>query len=303
MARVCTALDPLAPVRYNDMAVAIDGFGTALVAAFCGRGSVQAIAQALSFRLPQFWLSAQAALRPEHAVILKSVERLRLYLDDRRPGFGVERLLYELNPGLHCLSPAVEPDYIVDPREFLDALERAAKAGKLSDAVIDRHAAAFIAARFRGAGTDWHDELGSHDPQRRTLGTLQVLARLQEASGSVAMPALGERLARLLPPLVDRYHNRPFRARLKEKLAKAAPKGNFAELLLLLDNPAEQRMDALNFSTAQQEYASVQHALGALSAAAPARPQHAAELGGRLSVTTANVLAWAMAAAAFLIVR
>lgn len=300
-ARVCIALDPFAPVRYNDIAIAIDGFGTALVAAFCGRGSVQAIAQALAFRLPQFWLSAQAALRPEQVAVLKSVERLRIDLDDRRPGFGVERILYELNPGLHCLSPLVERDFILDPAELLPALERAAKSGRIEETIIDRQIAAFVAARFRGAGTDWHDLLGSGSPHQRALGTLQVLARLQEYHSAAPAPALGERLARVLPPLAERYHNRPHRARIKEKLAKAAPKGNFIELLLLLDNDTEQRTDAVNFAAARQEYAKIQGALGVLDVGAPARPQHASELGGRLSVTMANVLAWGMAVVALMI--
>ena len=41
VARLCAALDPQAPVRYKSFAAAVDGFGSALVAAVRGRGSVQ----------------------------------------------------------------------------------------------------------------------------------------------------------------------------------------------------------------------------------------------------------------------
>lgn len=298
VARVCVALDPPAPLRLNDFAAAADGVGTILTAAMFGKAPLQPIGQALAARLPQFWFAAQTALRPEQAVTLKSFERLRFFLEDRRPGFGMERVLYELNPKLHCLSPLVERDYVVDPADLLRALENAVASRRAEGDLVDRHIAAFIAVHFRLAGTDWHDALGSTDGQRRALGMLQVLARLQSFRGPASVPALSERLASMMPPLIDRLHNRPQRARLKAALQKLAPKGGLGEILQLVDNSTNERNDAQDFLAAQREYTAIEHALGVLQHDAPARPAHAATVGGRFSVTIANVLAWVTAVAA-----
>ncbi|MGO8914415.1 MAG: serine/threonine protein kinase [Stellaceae bacterium] len=295
VARVCIALDPAAPVRYKGFAAAIDGFGPALVAAFRGRGSVQQIAEAMSGRLPQFWFSAQPGIKPEHVPILKGFERLRLHLEDRRPGFGIERIAYEMNPQLHCLSPVIEADYVIDAGDVLEALERASQKRTGDDFQVDRHLAAFIAARYRQAGQDWFDALNNADPGQRVLGALYLLTRLQAFKGPPAVPALAQRLARQLPQVIDRYHNRERRGRLKAGLPKVVAKGNLSDLLSFIDNAADRARDLQGFQQALRDYATIDRQLDLLRLEAPRRPERAAELGQRYAATTASFLAWLIA--------
>jgi hypothetical protein len=297
VARLCIALDPVAPIRYKGFAAAIDGFGSALVAAFRGRGSVQHMAEAIGGRLPQFWFAAQTALKPELVPILKSFERIRLHLEDRRPGFGIERVLYEMNPRLHCLSPAIESDYVLEVGQVMAALERASQSRTADDFQMDRHLAAFIAARHRAAGSDWYDAIAGADGVQRTLGTLYVLARLQAINGPAAVPALAQRAARPLPAVIERYHNRARRARIAAELPKVVAKGNFAELLSLVDNANDRALDVQGFQLAQREYAAIEREFDRLRIEGPKRPERAAQLGQRYAATTASFLAWLVALA------
>lgn len=295
IARVCIALDPPAPIRYKSFATAIDGFGTALVAAFRGRGSVQHIAEAMAGRLPQFWFSAQSGVKPESVPILKNFERLRLFIDDRRPGFGIERIVYEMNPKLHCLSPIIEPDYVLDVGDVTAALERASQKRTGDDFQVDRHLAAFIAARYRLAGIDWYDALNSGEPAQRVLGVLYLLTRLQSIKGPASVPALAQRVARQLPLVIDRYHNRARRARITAELPKAVAKGSLGDLLILVDNATDRARDVQGYQLAQREYAAVEREFDLLRVDAPKRPERAAELGQRYAATAATFLAWLIA--------
>lgn len=294
VARVCIALDPLAPVRYKGFAAAIDGFGTALAAAFRGRASLQHIAEAMAGRLPQFWFSVQSGVKPEQVPVLKNFERLRLHLEDRRPGFGIERVLYEMNPNLPCLSPLVESYYVIDSRNLLTALERASQKRANDPFVFDRHLAAFIAARLRGAGTDWFDPLHSADPIQHALGMLYILARLQAYHGPAAVPALAQRIAKELPPVIERYHHRPRRARLKADLPRIVAKGNLGELVAFVDNGAERLHDVQGFALAQREHVAIERRLELLRVETPKRPERAAEIGARYAATAAGALAAAV---------
>ncbi|HZB90449.1 MAG TPA: serine/threonine protein kinase [Stellaceae bacterium] len=292
VARVCIALDPAAPVRYKGFAAAIDGFGTALVAAFRGRGSVQQIAEAMGGRLPQFWFSGQAGLKPEMVPILKNFERLRLHLEDRRPGFGIERIAYEMNPVLHCLSPAIESEYVMEAGEVLTALERVSEKRGDDDFQVDRHLAAFIAARYRSAGSDWIDALHSPDLSQRVLGALYLLARLQSFKGPPAVPALAKRLGRQLAMVIDRYHSRSRRKRLNAEMPKIVAKGNLGDILTFVDNAADRVRDLQGFQQALRDYATIDRELDLLHLDAPRRPEKAAELGARYAAATASFLAW-----------
>jgi hypothetical protein len=301
VARVCTALDPPAPIRYKSIAIALDGFGTAMAAGFRGQVSLQHLAELMGGRLVQFWFSAQSGLRPEQIGILKAFDRLRLHLEDRRPGLGPERVLYEMNPRLHCLSPLVEVDLVFEPGEILPALERASEKRQDDDFQLDRHLAGFIAARFRNAGTDCFDALSSADLTQRILGVLYLLARLQGLKGAPLVPALAQRLARQLPPVVERYHNRTRRARIMAELPRVAARGNLTDLLALVDGAADRQKDVVGFGEALREYAMVTRELERLRIEAPRRGDVAAQLGARYAATAATFLAWLIGLAAIVV--
>jgi eukaryotic-like serine/threonine-protein kinase len=291
VSRVCIALDWQAPIRYRDLVAAADGFGGALANAFLENSSLQTIAEAISQRLPQFWLSARTPSPSEHVTLLKLFERLRPLLDDRRLGCGVERVLYELNPWLHCLSPLIERDHIFSLTGFLAALEKQAVTHLDSGDLIDRHITAFIAARFRTATSDWVEGLANRDPARRLISVLRTLARLQAHGGPAAVPNLVQWVARQATPLVEAYHHRPTRQRLTKQTDKAAQAGKLVELMLIIDNPVERQRDAEGFAEARRAHATVAGELNRLLASAVHRPQQIADLAGQMAAGFAALLA------------
>jgi len=290
-ARTCIALDPLAPIRYGDFAIAIDSFGNALLAAFNGRGSLQTIGEVLTARLPQFWMAAQSNLRPELLAmnVAKPFDAMRRLAEDSRLGFGLERVLYELNPMLHCLSPLVQSDHVVDAADLLDALERAAERGAIGDTLLDRHLAAFVAARTRQLARDALDFL-SGSPRQRALGTLAILAHLQGAHGPATLPALGKFIAAQAATLVDMFHSRERRTRLLAEVNKLAGRGSLSDLFWLLNGSTERSRDIEGFAAARNEYASIERALAVLRRGELTRPAEAAELGGSAGVISAAFL-------------
>jgi hypothetical protein len=301
-ARTCIALDPTAPIRYGDFAIAIDTFSYALVGAFNGRGSLQTIGEMLTARLPQVWVAFQStALRPDLLALTtaKPFEMLRRFAEDPRAGFGLERLLYELNPGMHCLSPVIQLDRATKVSDILVALEKAAARGTLGEGFIDRHIAAFIAAHSRHLGRECFDLLGG-SPRQRVLGTLGILAHLQSTHGPTTVPALGKLIAGQAATLVDMFHSRQRRTRVKAEIAKLADKGALSDLFWLLNGSSEPARDAHDFAVAQQEYAAIEKALAHSRRNEASRPARAVEEGGRAGAVTAFFIAAAIASIAIL---
>jgi hypothetical protein len=293
VARVAIALDPAAPLRYKGFAVGIDGFGPALAGAFQGQGSVGLVAETVTARLPVFWFSAQGGLRPEQVPVLKMFERLRLHLEDLRPGEGAERSLYELNPSLHCLWPLIESRYVVDPGDALGAIEAELERRPAEELQIDRHFAGFIGARLKLGSHDWFDALSSAEPSARAQGALKLLAKLQAMRGPLSAPQTALRLARQLPPVFQSYRNRARRQELLERLPVVAETGSLVDMLALVENPAERQRDAVGFNAAAREYQAIERALEGLRADGKTRPQRAQHLGASIAAAAALFLAWA----------
>jgi eukaryotic-like serine/threonine-protein kinase len=219
---------------------------------------------------------------------------LRRFAEDARAGFGLERVLYELNPALHCLSPALEGAQVRKVGGILPVLEAAAGRGALGDGFIDRHIAAFIATHSRNLGREPFDLLGGNQRQR-ILGTLGILANLQSNYGPTAVPALGKLLSGQAATLVEMFHSRQRRTRVKAEIAKLADKGALSDLHWLLSGSSEPARDAHEFALAQREFAAVEKALAQSRRNEALRPAIAVEVGGRGGAVTANFIAAAIA--------
>lgn len=291
-ARTCIALDPEAPIRYGDFTTAVDGIGYALAAAFQGRGALQTIGEVLLGRLPQSWMAAQANLRPEILAlnVAKPFDLLRRYAEDPRPGYGLERVLYELNPRLPCLSPALAAEGVADVANLLRALESAAARGQVADVLVDRHVVAFAAARSREVSRDCYDLL-SGTPRQRTLGMLSIFAHLQAAYGPAAVPALGKLVSAQATQLVDMFHSKQRRARIQAEVAKLSSKGSLGDLFWLLHSSAENNNDAQGFAAARREHAAIMTTLATLQREERLRPSHAIQLAGHASVIAGTIVA------------
>jgi hypothetical protein len=254
VARVAIALDPAAPIRYRGQAIAIDGLGTALAAVMLSGGEVKPFAEILLGRLPQFWCQRQPTTRPEYGAQLREYDRLRRILEEVRPGFGIERLAYELNPGLPCLSPFVIARGVYTLAELLPAIELAAADGRIQMQPIDRHIAAFMAQRAKKPDEAALVSISSLDPAQRVLGMLYLMAGLQNERGPNALPALAQVFGRQAQLLINRFRNRRTRDRLELELAGIMTEASLPRLLHFLDNAEEKQIDAFLFSKARNDF-------------------------------------------------
>jgi eukaryotic-like serine/threonine-protein kinase len=295
-ARTCMALDPAAPVRYGDFATTIDSLGYALVAAFNGRGNLQTLGEILTARLLQIWVSYQSGLRPDLLALTtaKPFETLRRFAEDPRSGFGLERILYELNPRLHCQSPLLKGEHVANVANLLGALERAAADGHLAEGIIDRHVAAFVATHSRHIGRECFDLLGG-SPRQRVLGTLGIIGHLQNDYGPVTVPALGKLIAPQAAGLADMFHSRQRRTLLKEEIVKLTAKGALGDLYWLFSVSNEQTRDTQGFEAAQREYLAIERALAGLRRGELTRPARVVEMAGGGSFVAASFAAGLLA--------
>lgn len=257
LARLLMILDPAAPLRYRDFAAHVEALGGVLAHGLERTETVQQFAQIVAQKLTHNWVDAQEDMRPEHTLVRKTADMLNFFLGRPTPGFGIERCLYESNPGLPCRSPLFERDYVSGLKELLPALNRAAQRGESTD-LIDRHVAAFIGARL-GAGADAElTRFGAAEAvPERCIGLLRLLATVQASTGVSELPALGGWVAGQLKPLVDSFHHRPFKEALAKEIDPLCHRGDFAGIVRLVENDDLRRRDNSGFEAARKEYAAL----------------------------------------------
>ncbi|MBI1208737.1 MAG: serine/threonine protein kinase [Azospirillum sp.] len=255
VARVAICLDPPAPIRYKDKAVLPTGLGGALAEAFLRGDSGQVVAEMIAAQLPVFWLSNQIESRPEFVPLLQVFDTLRVHLERVGPGYGIERVLYELNPTLPCLSPQVIDHHALSPPDLLTALDAVAKTRDRSKEPMDRHIAAFLAVRHRRIDDKLLSQLGTGvDPTRRCIAILTILTDVQARFGHAPLPHLCAWVAGLLTPALDRFHNRTQREKLRKDVDAAGKDGRLVDILRAVDDPAAIRQDQIGFQAARRSH-------------------------------------------------
>jgi eukaryotic-like serine/threonine-protein kinase len=255
VARVCMALDPAAPIRYRGRAMMPDGVATMLAEAFLRNESPQAVAEVIGNQLPMFWVNVQSDFKPEFVPLVQMYDQLRGFLERSAYGLGVERVLYEMNPTMPCMSGLVVKQLPTNPSELLRALDWLGAGGERHKDPIDRQIAAFLAARHKRSDDLLYTQLGSGiEPMRRVIAMLTILSDVQARTGVDGLTHLASWVQALLDPVFRRFHNRKTQELVRKQADGAAHNGRLTELLKVVDDPESLRRDRLEFEAAQIEY-------------------------------------------------
>ena len=286
------ALDPGAPMRYRGFAARVDSMGTALAAGFDQSATAQLFVELVQGKLPQVWMEMQGETRLEFMPARKIVDMLRYFLDRPGAGFSIERCLYELNPGLPCRSPMLEEQYVTRVAELLPALNRIAAPGDHEREPIDRHIAAFIAARMKHSADRELDWLRPGvDVAQRRLAILRLLATVEETAGGGDFSALRAWLAAQTQPIIDSYQHRPFQKGLRRKVAEIAESGWIADFVRLLDSAELRKRDSDGFARARIQYAAAQREMARIEGDEEATRDRVTNLAHRAAAAASGVTA------------
>lgn len=292
LSKASVAMDPVAPIRFGGFSMRLDGIGPVIVTAQRKPGGVQAITEMLKNNLPSFWLNSQPKHVNRGVGLNAHLEKLGRWVSDSGPGSGIERCMYDLNPNLPCRSPITGGRWVSDPSQLLPAIDAVAAKGGMGRQPIDRHIAAFLAARSHADTTQL---LGLMQPQsvdeHSAIGTLRLLAELQQSFKSKPLPGLGNWCAELLKPVVDSFHHRDRRSKLQEVMKGVAKSGNLPALLKLMDDPQFKKIDRSGFDKARERYAQAEADLAALEKNAAKRAEDARRSGRETAALISSGLA------------
>ncbi|MBK1698570.1 hypothetical protein [Rhodovibrio salinarum] len=254
LARALVTLDPAGPIRLRGFAARVDAIAQAFALGFENRDRRTAFIEVLRSKLPERWLEAQPQQRPDHPQVLQQFERMLWYIERDQPGYGMERVLYEYNPGWPCQSPLLAESYVCEVGELLPALERRAEQDVPDASPVDRHVAAFCGANMKPAPDRLIQGLGDPSAANRAQAVVALLADLQRRYGPDQLPALCEWVARQLSPLTDSLHNRQVREKVKRRIERAVKSGSLAELRAAAADPELRRRDKEAFQHAKAQY-------------------------------------------------
>lgn len=241
VARTICLLDPEGPVRYNMISAFVDGLGPVMAEAARDRDQkrIQACIEILDYNFFNYINEiTDGAKAKRYGNLLWRMQSCSRYLRMQSMGFGIERILYELNPTLPCQSPLLADENVLTGEELLYAIDRIGIRKSKSLEYLDRHIAAFVAMRSDISKDVKMSEVRaipslSQNPQ---LIVLYMLSQVQRKAGRPKLRGLTSWAALRVLPLIDNFHSRTIRRKLRSKLRDAAKSGDLEKIFdTLLD--------------------------------------------------------------------
>ena len=254
LTRVLLVLDSLAPVSYKTLTFFPGGVGALLAMEMMHDGDIRTLAEALQRDVPQIWFEAQIGGMAQNFGEQTNFQRLRLNLQKMAAGYGLERILYEMNTGLACKSPLLSTAYVSDIEDLLPALNDAERHVDSKQKPIDRHLAAFIAARAGSDTENFIDAFADRDEAVSSMAVLKLYSHLQSRHGPDVLLGLTRWIGGQVGAIIRLYHSRATRQQLESEIPSIVRRGRLPELLAVLDNAELRHNDRTGFTAAVTEF-------------------------------------------------
>ena len=301
VARICISLDPGAPLHYRGITVMPAGIAPLLVqSTIAGDNMFSVLSEIISSQLVSRWIHQQKDVKADYIALGQLFERLKGFVEKASLGNGVERVIYEANPGCPCLSPMLRNQYVANPKMLLPALERVAATGNRPREPLDRHIAAFLIVRDK-RGENLFSPLSSTEASvRRGIALITLFADLQIRYGPERLPQLAAWLAPAAEPALRRFLSKTLRTQLQKQVKDVVATGNISQLLRLIDDPQRVERDRQDFIAARLLHLNIQKEIVGLEAKLNNRDAVVKAAGKPMAASISSFLAIILICAAVL---
>lgn len=254
VSRVCMFLHPTGPIHFKGHSFFLDGIPAMIAEAFSrdDREKLSAVVELMEGKFLQTLADIAenqgVKLGPQMALLRKVTQ----YAGSKQLGKGMERVLYEMNPVLPCVSQRFGNVWIGSIIQMMRALERLAGIGNMRNILLDRHLAAFCATH----GVDLEREFNNlataqSNPAKFNSLSLNFFGLLQQRCKMEALPNLTSKLVDGLAPAVKGLKNKKRREQVQAALEKSQKGGDIAKLVSEVNMVKMQAEDAREFAQAK----------------------------------------------------
>ncbi len=260
LARIIAVLDPVGPIRLEHLAFNAGGIGLLISDAMRNKKQKELglIRDAIDFDLLNFSAEVQSANSQSDDAndAVWKLQKNRHFLTLKGMGFGMERIMYDLNPNLPCLSSNLLNYHISTLPDMLYALDALAASKAQDLSFTDRHLAAFLASHASVMKEVMIKDLRHHAHllQSPEVIVMVILAKAQEKSGIKQLKGLCYWAALRMLEMVKNIHSAQTRKMVCRDIATAAEHGHIGYVLQALLNMKVLNGDLMGFEQAQKTF-------------------------------------------------
>lgn len=256
VARFSMFLHPTGPIRYKGMTINLDGLADmiAILMYRDEREKLRHISEILNkkFMNDQYKLTQDQNM--EGARFLKDYGGYETYIRSTDPGKGIERVFYDMNPGMPCLSTKFDRLWTLSVKQLVININRLAKSGSIKNILLDRHIAAFILSHDPQLEREYNKLIAAkNDPTKFSTLSADFFALLQRQFKIEALPALSNKLVDSMVNAIKGLKNKKTQETVANLFEKIRSTGDIEKLMKTVNLSQIIVDDARKFSAARSQ--------------------------------------------------
>jgi hypothetical protein len=254
--RMIAALDVQGPVRVNGFASTIFSFPQVLVYGML-RQKKGLAENVLKIIVKRLWtcVDQYTHILEQNSEYTELLDASSASYHSQMLGFGMERVMYTLNPMMPCLSSIVMDEYVTNIQDLLKILDRLALQHP-EKVIFDRHIISFIINKI-DIKRDMYASGIRDIPKLRESATLYGLFALVAAHQkfpSISVSNLSKLIGkRIVESIESSLHNVKLKKSIIERVVEASDQGHLAEMLSLVSNSRMYHNDTVGYNNACNE--------------------------------------------------
>jgi hypothetical protein len=191
----------------------------------------------------KIWYQEQPSLRaPTNA------GEFKLYISRNDYGYGFDRIMYDFDEDLPCISPLLGKSFVNSLPRLLKALD--GFKGDYENLPFDKNIIAYLRCKMGKKIDGIIIDINANQDVLKLGAIIRLYANIQNKNGPAQLVNLTQWLVNTSKPLIQSYHNIKYQKFLEQELLRISKNGKIIEIVEILENEEARNRDKTDFSEA-----------------------------------------------------
>lgn len=245
IAKLCIMIAPDLPLKLRDICLFPDGAPKAIFYTLRTDGSTKPFYELFSSDLIKIWY-----LEQEHMRSPANAGEFRVYINRQDIGYGLDRIMYDFDDDIPCVSPLLGDEFVNSPTRILRALDNTYAHQVVKSMPFDKTIIAYLRCKMGKKIDGILTDLASGKEYLQASAILRLYTNMQNKFGPAQLPNLSKWLSSTSVAIIKSYHNLKYQKFLERELLKINKNGKLHELCDILENEEARSKDKANYTKA-----------------------------------------------------
>ena len=233
------------PIKFKNLCFFPGGISKALLYAIKNNENLNNFYDLFNTDLIKSWYQEQTSVRaPSNSGEFKA------YISRRDMGYGIDRIMYDFDDDLPCISPLLGDEFVNSAPRILRALDHTYASGKVTSMPYDKNIMAYLRCKLGKKIDGILTDINSGREAMQASAILRLYTDMQNKYGPAQLPNLAKWLVSACMLVIKSYHNLKYQKYLERELLKVHKNGKLHEITEIIENDEARQKDNLDYANA-----------------------------------------------------